>query len=116
MNQLHPGESLSAWLDTHDMPTFDPLKNNINVDVCVVGGGIAGLTTAYLLMKEGKSVCVLEAFELGSGQTGRTTAHASAVLGTRYFDLEMYHSEEGTRVLAQSHWAAFDRIEKFVHK
>ncbi len=116
MNQLHPGESLSAWLDTHDMPTFDPLKNNINVDVCVVGGGIAGLTTAYLLMKEGKSVCVLEAFELGSGQTGRTTAHASAVLGTRYFDLEMYHSEEGTRLIAQSHTAALDRIEQIVHK
>lgn len=116
MNQLHPGESLSTWLDTHEIPTFDSLKENINVDVCVIGGGIAGLTTAYMLMKEGKSVCVLESFELGSGQTGRTTAHASAVLGTRYYDLEMYHSEEGARLIAQSHTAALDRIEQIVHK
>lgn len=116
MNQLHPGESLSAWLDTHEMPIFESLKENINVDVCIVGGGIAGLTTAYLLIKEGKSVCVLEAFELGSGQTGRTTAHASAILGTRYFDLELYHSEEGSRLIAQSHTAALDRIEQIVNK
>ncbi len=116
MNQLHPGESLSVWLDNYDLPTFEPLNENLNVDVCIVGGGIAGLTTAYSLMKEGKSVCVLESFEIGSGQTGRTTAHGSAVLGTRYEDLEMYHSEEGTRLIAQSHTAALDRIETIVHR
>lgn len=116
MNQLHPGESLSAWSDTFDLPKFEPLNKNLNVDVCVIGGGIAGLTTAYLLMAEGKSVCVLESFELGSGQTGRTTAHGSAILGTRYYDLEMYHSEEGTRLIAQSHTAALDRIEQIVTK
>jgi glycine/D-amino acid oxidase-like deaminating enzyme/nitrite reductase/ring-hydroxylating ferredoxin subunit len=114
MNQLHPGESLSAWLDTHDIPTYTSLDQNINVDVCVIGGGIAGLTTAYMLIKEGKSVCILESFELGSGQTGRTTAHASAALGTRYYDLETYHSEEGARLIAQSHTAALDRIEQIV--
>lgn len=114
MNHLHPGESLSLWLDTQDMPTFDPLTSNLNVDVCVVGGGIAGLTTAYMLMKEGKSVCILEGFELGSGQSGKTTAHVSSVLGTRYFDLELYHSEEGTRLVAQSHTAAIERIEHII--
>lgn len=116
MNQLHPGESLSVWLDTHDLPTFLSLKENLNVDVCIVGAGIAGLTTAYLLMKEGKSVCVLESFEIGSGQTGRSTAHGSVVLGTRYYDLEMYHSEEGIRLIAQSHTAALDRIEQIVQQ
>lgn len=116
MNHLHPGESLSFWLDTFDMPQYSPLKENINVDVCVIGGGIAGLTTAYLLMKEGQSVCVLEGFEIGSGQTGRTTAHASSILGTRYIDLETYHSEEGTRLIAQSHTAAIERIEQIVNK
>lgn len=116
MNQLHPGESLSAWLDTYEVPTFESLKENLNVDVCIVGAGFAGLTTAYSLMKEGKSVCVLESFEVGSGQSGRTTAHGSSVLGTRYYDLEMYHSEEGTRLIAQSHTAALDRIEQIVNR
>ena len=77
MNTLRPGESLSIWQDTQEMSRQATLQENTHVDICVVGGGIAGLTTAYLLLKEGKSVCLLESFELCSGQTGKTTAHFS---------------------------------------
>lgn len=87
MNILHSGESVSIWINTEPMPKFTKLQNNISTDVCVVGGGIAGLTTAYLLIKEGKSVCVLEDFELGSGQTGRTTANLVTALDERYSEL-----------------------------
>lgn len=112
----HPGESLSVWLDTAPMPDFPQLLVNREVDVCIVGGGIAGLTTAYLLLREGRSVCVLEDFELGGGQTGRTTAHLVTALDDRYFKLEEYHGEEGARLAAQSHRAAIDRVEEIVRE
>lgn len=114
MNTLHAGESTSIWLDTKSMPEFPQLKENLKTDVCVVGGGIAGLTTAYLLMKEGKNVCVLESFELASGQTGRTTAHFTTVVDDRYFDLEKYHGAKGARLTAESHRGAIQKVEEII--
>src|SRR3989338_6969950 len=106
----HPGESISPWIDNSDRPIFSALSTNIEVDVCIVGGGIAGLTTAYLLVQEGKKVCVLEDFQIGSGQTGRTTAHFVTALDTRYFVLEKYHGQEGARLAAESHYAAIKKV------
>lgn len=114
MVRLHPHESLPLWLDAERIPTFFSLSNDIEADVCVVGGGIAGLTTAYLLALEGKSVCVLEDFEIASGQTGRTTAHMSPVLRQRYFNLEKYHGEAGAQLIAQSHVSAIDKVLKII--
>lgn len=114
MNPHHPGESISYWSATENISTFDTLARNLRTDVCIVGGGIAGLTTAYLLMKEGKKVCVLESFELASGQTSRTSAHLSNVLGTRYFDLEKYHGSNGPFMAAESHREAIQKIEDII--
>jgi glycine/D-amino acid oxidase-like deaminating enzyme/nitrite reductase/ring-hydroxylating ferredoxin subunit len=114
MNHLHPGESLSYWSDTIDLPKFFPLNQEIEVDVCVVGGGIGGLTTAYLLLKEGKKVCLLEDFEIGSGQTGKTTAHFSNALDDRYYNLEKYHGVDGARLAGESHTAAITQVERIV--
>lgn len=104
----------SVWAATESMPKFTKLNKNLNVDVCIIGGGIAGLTSAYLLMKEGKTVCVLEAFELASGQTSRTTAHFTTALDDRYFEIEKYLGEHSARLAGQSHRAAIDRVEKIV--
>jgi glycine/D-amino acid oxidase-like deaminating enzyme len=82
-------ESMSLWMDTIEMPHCPSLAENKHVDVCIVGAGIGGMTSAYLLMKEGKTVCVLEDYEIGSGQTGRTTAHFSTALDDRYSELEV---------------------------
>lgn len=112
-NQTARGESMSCWFDIA-MPKTDRLNETIMTDVCVVGGGIAGLTTAYLLLKEGKSVCILEDFELGSGQTGRTTAQFSPVLGHRYFELERFHDEKGAFLIAESHCAAISKVQSIV--
>src|SRR5688572_12813616 len=114
MKALHPGETLPFWLDDASLPAFEPLREELEVDTCVVGGGIAGLTTAYLLAREGQRVCVLESFELASGQTGRTTAHFVTALDDRYFELEKLHGEEGARLAAESHAAALDRVERIV--
>lgn len=73
---LPAGANTPFWLGPHtEQPLYPQLKEDVSCDVCVVGGGIAGLTTAYLLTKEGKKVVLLEDGDIGSGETGRTTAH-----------------------------------------
>src|SRR4051812_45462343 len=82
-------ETTPVWVDeAPPEPTFSPLRQNTGADDCVVGAGIAGLTTAYLLQKEGRSVVVVDAFGLAAGETGRTTAHLTAVLDDRFSELE----------------------------
>ena len=62
-----------------------PLGGDVKYDVCVIGGGIAGLTTAYMLALDGKSVVVLEARSgLVKGETEYTTAHLAWVLDDRF--------------------------------
>ena len=103
-----------VWSDTAKVPTFSPLTTDVTSDVCIVGAGIAGLTTAYLLTQVGKSVVVLDDGAIGSGQTGATTAHLVNALDDRFMDLERYHGERGSRLAAESHTAAVDRIESIV--
>jgi glycine/D-amino acid oxidase-like deaminating enzyme len=84
------------------------------LDVAVIGGGIAGLTTAYLLSKSGKKVAVIEDGYVGSGETGRTTAHITHALDDRYYNIEKRHGIEGARNAANSHTAAIDLIESII--
>lgn len=115
MSGLHHGESLSHWSDTVQLPRYPRLTRNLNCSVVVVGGGIAGLTAAYMLMKEGKTVCVVEASEVASGQTAKTSAHLSSVLDEGFLELEKLHGAEGSRLAYESHSYALNMIEKIVH-
>jgi len=98
------------------MPTYSPLREDIHADVCIVGAGIAGLSTAYLLTRAGKSVVILDDGPLAGGMTAVTTAHLSNALDDRYFEIERLHGENGARLAAQSHAAAIDRIEAIVRE
>jgi glycine/D-amino acid oxidase-like deaminating enzyme/nitrite reductase/ring-hydroxylating ferredoxin subunit len=108
------GLTTSPWMDTVEVPPLPTLEEDARADVCVVGAGIAGLTTAYLLGREGKSVLVLDDGPLAGGETCRTTAHLVTALDDRYFELERLHGARGARLAALSHAAAIDRIEQIV--
>jgi len=71
----HAGRSISVWMATATLPSFSKLLTNEQAHVCIIGAGIAGLTTAYLLGRTGKSVIVLDDGPIVSGETERTTAH-----------------------------------------
>ena len=105
------GETKSIWVQTAEVPTFAPLKNDARADVCVVGAGITGMMTAYTLAKAGKRVLVLDDGAVGSGETGRTTAHITAALDDRYYRIESMHGEEGAHIAAESHEAAIAYFE-----
>src|SRR3569833_2261994 len=74
------GATQSLWMATASTPPFEPLRDDTRAHVCVVGAGIAGITTAYLLQREGRAVVVVDDGPVGGGETGRTTAHLSNAL------------------------------------
>lgn len=108
------GGNQSYWLESTRPLLFSHLNTDINVDVAIVGGGIAGITCAYMLVKEGKSVAVIEDGFIGSGETGRTTAHLVNALDDRYYELESYFGIDGIKLAAQSHTEAINLIEGIV--
>ncbi|CAN5728299.1 FAD-dependent oxidoreductase [soil metagenome] len=106
------GRTTSVWMATSQVPHFTPLKEDTEADVCVVGAGITGLTTAYELARQGQSVIVLDDNAIGGGESGRTTAHLSDALDERYAELERVQGAEGARLAGESHRAAINRIEE----
>ena len=118
------GNKESSWYANIEQPIkFTKLANNIPsseggepVDVVVIGGGIAGLTTAYLVSKSSKKDVVIEDGYIGSGETGRTTAHITHALDDRYYNLEQRHGLNGARLAADSHTAAINLIESIVRE
>lgn len=111
----------SVNLGTHSiwqnvvMPHTQPLFENIETDVCIVGAGIVGLTVAYRLASRGKRVVVLDCGSIGGGETGHTTAHLMTALDDRYFNLEKMHGVEGATLAAESQVAAINYLEEIIH-
>ncbi|HEX6622434.1 MAG TPA: FAD-dependent oxidoreductase [Pyrinomonadaceae bacterium] len=110
------GRSTSVWMATAEVPAASPLQEDARCEVCVVGAGIAGMTTAYLLAREGKSVVVIDDGPVAGGETSRTTAHLTNALDDRYYELERLHGERGARLAAESHTRAIDLIEEIVEE
>ncbi len=107
-------EGVSLWSATSKEPPIPALDKNISADVCIVGAGIAGMTTAYLLAREGMSVVILDRGRIGSGETTNTSAHLSNVIDAGYREIESLHGARGARLVAQSHTAAIAQIESIV--
>ena len=105
------GHTTSVWMDITEVPQFQPLTQDLRSNVCVIGAGIAGMTTAYLLARAGRAVVVIDDGPIGGGETSRTTAHLTAALDDRYYNIEKMHGEEGARLAAESHMSAIHRIE-----
>ncbi|HET9349989.1 MAG TPA: FAD-dependent oxidoreductase [Burkholderiales bacterium] len=106
----------SVWAASAALPQFSPMQENVHVDVCIVGAGISGLTTAYLLARAGRRVAVLDDGPVGGGMTQMTTAHITNQLDDRYFELEKVRGRDAARLAADSHSAAIDRIETIVRQ
>ena len=109
--QSDSGHTTSVWMDTTEVPQFQPITQDVRANVCVIGAGIAGMTTAYLLARAGRAVVLIDDGPIGGGETGRTTAHLTAALDDRYYEIARLHGVEGARLAAESHMSAIHRIE-----
>lgn len=93
----------------------EPLNADLQVEVLVIGAGIAGLTSAYLLARAGKQVHVVEARALGGTMSQRTTAHLVTALDDRIHQLERWHGQKNARLAVEGHAAAIEQIETLVN-
>lgn len=117
MKTLEKSQSTeSVWAATSELPECPHLAEDVQADVCIVGAGIAGLTTGYLLTKAGKSVVIVDDGPIVSGMTQVTTAHLSSVIDDRFVEIEKWHGERGAFLAAESHARAIDRIESIAQE
>lgn len=105
-----PGEPASIWLDTSRETDYPRLDGDVWVDVAVIGGGIAGLTTAARLAEAGSDVALVEADRIVGGVTARTTAKITSQHGLVYSNLIEAVGEEDAKRYAEANQAAIDAI------
>ncbi|KAK4234952.1 FAD dependent oxidoreductase-domain-containing protein [Achaetomium macrosporum] len=107
------GASDPVWVHKQPysaFPKFPTLTQDLTTDVAVIGAGIAGIHVAYELVTRGHNVVMLEARDVLSGETGRTSGHLTNDLDDGYLEIAKKHGEEGAKIAAESHAWARDRI------
>jgi glycine/D-amino acid oxidase-like deaminating enzyme/nitrite reductase/ring-hydroxylating ferredoxin subunit len=104
----------SLWIETTPETDYPALEGDVEVDDVVVGAGITGVTTAWMLKREGRRVALVEMLRLGEGATGFTTAKLTVGHNLIYADLLKRHGEETARAYAASNQWAIERLEDLV--
>ncbi len=110
------GALSSVWERTARKFSTTPLEHDVTADVCVIGAGIAGVSTAYLAARENRSVVLVDDGPVGGGMTSRTTAHVVNAIDDRYIDIEKSLGEEFARLTAESHTAAIECADRIVRE
>ena len=112
--KLHHVATLPYWIDSATLPKFPKLDRDEAVDVAIVGGGITGLTAAYLLAQEGRRVAVLERERCAEIDTGHTTAHLTMVTDRRLPDLVKQFGRDHAQAAWDAGLAAIAKIDAIV--
>lgn len=109
-----PKKELSYWVKSTKDSQYLSLKGDREVDVAIVGGGIAGLTTAYLLKKEGLKVAVLEKQTLAAGVTGHTTGKVTSQHNLCYYKIQSDRGVKVAKAYGEGNQEAISQIEKII--
>jgi glycine/D-amino acid oxidase-like deaminating enzyme/nitrite reductase/ring-hydroxylating ferredoxin subunit len=102
------------WDEAVSLPMLHWLDSDLHVDVGIVGGGIVGVTAAYLLKAAGRTVALLDRDRLTGGDTGHTTAHLTAVTDTRLSELVETFGRDHARAAWDAGLAAIAQIDELV--
>ena len=104
----------SVWSGTAAPTRWSALEHDVAADVAVVGGGITGVTTAFLLAKAGRSVVLLEAGEIGGGDTGNSTGNLYETVSGGLYAVKDKWSAEVAASVSESRREAVAMIESHV--
>jgi glycine/D-amino acid oxidase-like deaminating enzyme/nitrite reductase/ring-hydroxylating ferredoxin subunit len=102
------------WSDSGSLPQFPRLSRNGQFEVVIIGGGITGLTAAYLLKRAGRRVAVLDRGRCALGDTGHTSAHLTCVTDTRLTDMVSTFGRDHARAAWDAGLAAIEQIAECV--
>jgi glycine/D-amino acid oxidase-like deaminating enzyme/nitrite reductase/ring-hydroxylating ferredoxin subunit len=107
----------SVWVATGpEQPDLPQLEEHVRADVAVIGGGIAGITTALLLAEAGADVVLLEAGRLARGVSGYTTAKVTSQHGLIYDRLRSRFGLDAARTYGSANQAALEWIARRVRE
>jgi glycine/D-amino acid oxidase-like deaminating enzyme/nitrite reductase/ring-hydroxylating ferredoxin subunit len=107
-------DTSSYWIDSAPAPRYSALKEDIAVDVLVVGAGITGITAAYLLKRAGCNVALVEKDRCLGGETSFTTAHITCVTDEALSDLVKNFGRDHAQAVWDSKLAAIETIDRIV--
>jgi len=114
-NRRPPGTDESCWIASSPSTSYPALTSDVTVDAAVIGGGIAGICTAWELTKTGRSVALLEADPIVTGTTGYTTAKLTALHGMIYAQLRSSFDDEVAQLYARSQTDPIEHVAATVH-
>ena len=106
----------SLWLQTPKEKIFSQLQQDISTDVCIIGAGIFGITTAYYLTQKGYDVTILEREKIASKVTGHTTAKITSQHGLIYHYLLKQYGLEFAKKYFQANQESIEEIQKIIEK
>ncbi len=104
----------SFWKDNLEIKKYPSLTKNLNTDVCIIGGGITGISCGYYLAKNNLKVCILEKDTIMNKTSGHTTAKITAQHGLIYKYLVDSYSEDFAKKYLKSNLEAIENIKKIV--
>jgi glycine/D-amino acid oxidase-like deaminating enzyme len=109
-------KSASLWLETSPSANYPTLQKDVLSDVAIIGGGLTGLTTAYLLKQAGLQVVVIDKAAVGSGTSGKTTGKISSQHGLIYEKLVSQHGPEAAKIYGEANQSAINQIQNIIKK
>ncbi|WP_104060794.1 FAD-dependent oxidoreductase [Arthrobacter sp. 4R501] len=108
------GEPRSLWVATAGTTDYPVLPGDLEVDVAVIGAGIAGLTAALALKRTGRTVAVIETARVGTGVTGHTTGKVTSLHRLAYTELARRHGNDTARIYGEANQAAVEHVAQLV--
>lgn len=107
-------ETQSIWFESQNNFKFSSFEGKEEVDVAIIGGGITGVTAAYLLSQTGLRVKLLEAGRIGESNTGRSTGNLYSVVDKFFEELKSKYDEATILTILKSREEAINFIEKTI--
>lgn len=104
----------SFWIENFKTTTYPKLDKNLNVDVCIIGGGLTGISCAYYLSKAGLKICILEKDKIMEKASGHTTAKITAQHGLIYKYLFDSYGKDTAHKYLDSNLEAITNIKNII--